>query len=101
LGSVLNPNAYPTLLFNAMVNPLIPFAMQGVYGTRANQIQAGLSNTRSLSVNDTGLAPHWAREIFLFTLFSWPALMQRQHRKEARLPMGGVTRSANADFIAA
>ena len=30
LGSVLNPNAYPTLLFNAMVNPLIPFAMQGV-----------------------------------------------------------------------
>jgi sialate O-acetylesterase len=29
LGSVLNPNAYPTLLFNAMVNPIIPFAIQG------------------------------------------------------------------------
>lgn len=24
------PNSYPTLLFNAMVNPLIPFAMEGV-----------------------------------------------------------------------
>ena len=30
-GSVsIGPNSYPTLLFNAMVNPLIPFAMEGV-----------------------------------------------------------------------
>ena len=29
-GSAVGPNSYPTLLFNAMVNPLIPFAMKGV-----------------------------------------------------------------------
>jgi sialate O-acetylesterase len=27
---VANPNSYPTLLFNSMIQPLIPFAMQGV-----------------------------------------------------------------------
>src|SRR5207244_7711325 len=26
----MEPNDYPTLLFNAMINPLIPYAMQGV-----------------------------------------------------------------------
>jgi sialate O-acetylesterase len=29
-GGSPGPNSYPTLLFNAMVNPLIPFAMKGV-----------------------------------------------------------------------
>lgn len=29
-SSSIGPNSYPTLLFNAMVNPLIPFAMEGV-----------------------------------------------------------------------
>jgi sialate O-acetylesterase len=29
-SSSVGPNSYPTLLFNAMVNPLIPFAFQGV-----------------------------------------------------------------------
>ena len=29
-GSSVGPNDYPTLLFNAMVNPLIPYAMRGV-----------------------------------------------------------------------
>jgi sialate O-acetylesterase len=29
-SSSIGPNSYPTLLFNAMVNPLIPYAMQGV-----------------------------------------------------------------------
>jgi sialate O-acetylesterase len=28
--SFTNPNSYPTLLYNAMVHPLIPFAMKGV-----------------------------------------------------------------------
>lgn len=28
--SDISPNSYPSLLFNAMVNPLIPFAIQGV-----------------------------------------------------------------------
>lgn len=29
-SSSIGPNSYPTLLFNAMVNPLIPFAMEGI-----------------------------------------------------------------------
>ncbi len=28
--STIGPNSYPTLLFNAMLNPIIPFGMQGV-----------------------------------------------------------------------
>lgn len=28
-GSAIGPNSYPTLLFNSMVNPLIPYAIQG------------------------------------------------------------------------
>lgn len=29
-GNHTNPNAFPTLLYNAMIHPLIPFAMKGV-----------------------------------------------------------------------
>ena len=38
----LSPNSYPSLLFNAMVNPLIPFAFQGVlwYQGEANVTRA-------------------------------------------------------------
>ncbi|HVZ98032.1 MAG TPA: sialate O-acetylesterase [Chitinophagaceae bacterium] len=40
-GSV-GPNSYPTLLFNAMVNPIIPYAMEGViwYQGEANADRA-------------------------------------------------------------
>ena len=31
-----NPNAYPSLLYNAMIQPLIPYAMQGQSGIRVN-----------------------------------------------------------------
>lgn len=30
IGNSVGPNAHPTLLFNAMINPLIPFAIKGV-----------------------------------------------------------------------
>ncbi len=30
MGSSIGPNSYPTLLFNGMLNPLIPYGMQGV-----------------------------------------------------------------------
>jgi sialate O-acetylesterase len=38
----VNPNSYPTLLFNAMVAPLIPYAMEGViwYQGEANAARA-------------------------------------------------------------
>lgn len=29
-SAVLSPNSYPTLLYNAMINPLVPFAIKGV-----------------------------------------------------------------------
>ena len=40
-GSI-GPNSYPTILFNAMINPLIPYAMQGViwYQGEANASRA-------------------------------------------------------------
>jgi sialate O-acetylesterase len=40
--SSVGPNSYPTLLFNAMVNPLIPYAFQGViwYQGEANADRA-------------------------------------------------------------
>lgn len=30
MSSTIGPNSYPTLLYNAMINPLIPYAIQGV-----------------------------------------------------------------------
>ncbi len=40
--SEISPNSYPSLLFNAMVNPLIPYAIQGVlwYQGEANATRA-------------------------------------------------------------
>jgi len=41
-GPYLNPNSAPTLLYNAMINPLVPFAMKGViwYQGEANAWRA-------------------------------------------------------------
>jgi sialate O-acetylesterase len=41
-SSSIGPNSYPTLLFNAMINPLIPFAFRGViwYQGEANADRA-------------------------------------------------------------
>ena len=41
-SSTIGPNSYPTLLFNAMINPLIPFAFRGViwYQGEANADRA-------------------------------------------------------------
>jgi len=41
-GPYVNPNSAPTLLYNAMVNPLVPFAMKGViwYQGEANAWRA-------------------------------------------------------------
>jgi sialate O-acetylesterase len=45
-NTTLNPNSYPTLLYNGMINPLVPYAIKGVIwyqgegnATRAKQYQ--------------------------------------------------------------
>jgi sialate O-acetylesterase len=51
----VGPNSYPTLLFNAMVNPLIPFAMEGViwYQGESNAGRAyQYSKSFPLMIND-------------------------------------------------
>ena len=42
LSNITSPNSYPTLLFNSMVNPLIPYAIQGAiwYQGEANASRA-------------------------------------------------------------
>ena len=53
--SDISPNSYPSLLFNAMVNPLIPFAFQGVlwYQGESNAWRAQQYKTAfPLMIND-------------------------------------------------
>ncbi len=53
--TLVGPNDYPTLLYNAMVNPLIPFAMRGViwYQGETNAGRAyQYSKAFSLMIND-------------------------------------------------
>lgn len=41
-NAVLSPNSYPTLLYNAMIHPLVPFAIKGViwYQGEGNAVRA-------------------------------------------------------------
>jgi len=51
----VSPNSYPTLLFNSMINPLVPFAIKGVlwYQGETNASRAGQYNKAfPLMIND-------------------------------------------------
>ncbi len=53
--NAVNPNSYPTLLFNSMINPLIPFAIKGVlwYQGETNAARARQYNKAfPLMIND-------------------------------------------------
>jgi sialate O-acetylesterase len=66
-GPAIGPNSYPTLLFNAMVNPLIPFAMKGViwYQGESNAGRAYQYRTAfPLMINDW--RKHWNQGDFPF-----------------------------------
>ncbi|HZH96674.1 MAG TPA: sialate O-acetylesterase, partial [Flavisolibacter sp.] len=66
-GTILNPNAYPTLLFNAMINPLLPFAIQGAiwYQGESNTGRAAqYQKAFPLMINDW--RQHWKGENFPF-----------------------------------
>jgi sialate O-acetylesterase len=67
MGAILNPNQYPSLLYNAMVNPLIPFAMQGViwYQGESNTSRAvQYQKAFPLMINDW--RRHWSQGEFPF-----------------------------------
>ena len=62
-----SPNSYPTLLFNAMINPVIPYAMNGViwYQGEANAREAYKYRTYfPLMINDW--RDHWEQGDFPF-----------------------------------
>jgi sialate O-acetylesterase len=56
----LGPNSYPTLLFNAMINPLIPYAFQGViwYQGEANADRA-YQYRKAFPLMITDWRKHW------------------------------------------
>jgi len=67
INTTLSPNNYATLLFNAMVNPLIPYAMQGViwYQGESNASRAHQYQTLfPLMIIDW--RDHWGRSNFPF-----------------------------------
>ena len=72
----IGPNSYPTLLFNAMINPLIPYGIKGAiwYQGEANAGRAyQYRQAFPLMIKD------WrsiGAVIFLFILYSLPVSMQ-------------------------
>ncbi|HZH37606.1 MAG TPA: sialate O-acetylesterase, partial [Flavisolibacter sp.] len=67
LGAIVNPNQYPTLLFNAMVNPLIPYSVQGAiwYQGESNTGRAAqYQKAFPLMINDW--RQHWGQGNFPF-----------------------------------
>lgn len=66
-GSILSPNQYPALLFNAMLNPTIPFAIQGAiwYQGESNTSRAvQYQKAFPLMINDW--RQHWGQGDFPF-----------------------------------
>jgi sialate O-acetylesterase len=63
----IGPNSYPTLLFNAMVNPLIPYAIKGAiwYQGEANADRA-YEYRRSFPLMITDWRNHWQEGDFPF-----------------------------------
>jgi len=66
-ASSVGPNSYPTLLFNAMVNPLIPFAFEGViwYQGESNAGRA-YQYRKAFPLLITDWRKHWAAGDFPF-----------------------------------
>jgi sialate O-acetylesterase len=67
LPGTLSPNSYPTLLFNSMLNPLIPFAIKGViwYQGEANAGRA-YQYRKAFPLMITDWRKHWGQGDFPF-----------------------------------
>ena len=66
-GNSVGPNSYPTLLFNAMINPLIPYAFEGViwYQGEANADRA-YQYRKAFPLMITDWRKHWGSGDFPF-----------------------------------
>lgn len=66
-GNSVGPNSYPTLLFNAMVNPLIPYAFEGViwYQGESNADRA-YQYRKAFPLMITDWRKHWGAGDFPF-----------------------------------
>lgn len=66
-GSSIGPNSYPTLLYNAMVSPLIPYAFEGViwYQGEANADRA-YQYRKAFPLMITDWRRHWGAGDFPF-----------------------------------
>jgi sialate O-acetylesterase len=66
-AGAIGPNSYPTLLFNAMVNPLIPYAFEGViwYQGEANADRA-YQYRKAFPLMITDWRKHWGAGDFPF-----------------------------------
>jgi sialate O-acetylesterase len=66
-GNSVGPNTYPTLLFNAMINPLIPYAFEGViwYQGEANAGRA-YQYRKAFPLMITDWRKHWGGNDFPF-----------------------------------
>lgn len=67
IESGLDPNDYPTLLFNAMINPLIPYGIQGVlwYQGEAN-VGRSYQYRKAFPLMITDWRNHWKQGDFPF-----------------------------------
>ncbi|MGK7393610.1 MAG: sialate O-acetylesterase [Candidatus Cyclobacteriaceae bacterium M3_2C_046] len=67
VNSAISPNEYPTMLFNAMINPLIPFAIKGViwYQGEANASRAN-QYRKLFPLMITDWRNHWQQGDFPF-----------------------------------
>jgi sialate O-acetylesterase len=77
INNVLSPNTYPTLLYNGMINTIIPFAMRGVIwyqgegnASRARQYQRVFPDL----INDW--RSHWHQGEFPFLFVQLPNFMK-------------------------
>jgi sialate O-acetylesterase len=66
-NSGIGPNSYPTLLFNAMINPIIPYSMKGViwYQGESNADRAK-QYEKSFPLMITDWRKHWGQDDFPF-----------------------------------
>ena len=76
-GSYNDPNSFPSLLYNAMINPLIQFPVKGaIWYQGENNASRAFQYRKAFPLMITDWRKHWKEGDFHFTLFSWLAIIQ-------------------------
>jgi sialate O-acetylesterase len=66
-GGGVGPNSYPTLLFNAMINPLLPYTMQGVIWYQGEEnAKRAYQYRKAFPLMITDWRKHWGQGDFPF-----------------------------------